>query len=87
MSSYSLTLKSSAAKELNALSDELFGRIDPRIRALATVPRPAGCAKLSGYKDQWRIRVGDYRVIYTIDEASRRVTVVRVAHRREVYAP
>ena len=87
MNSYSLTIKASAQKELDALRDDMFARIDPKIRALATAPRPAGCAKLSGYKDQWRVRVGDFQVIYSIDEADRRVTIIRVAHRGKVYAP
>lgn len=48
-------------------------------------PRPAGCAKLRGHKDQWRIRVGDYRVVYQIDDSQRSVNITRIAHRREVY--
>jgi len=47
--------------------------------------RPAGCKKLKGYKDQWRIRIGDWRVVYLIDDFAKRVSVTRVAHRREVY--
>jgi mRNA interferase RelE/StbE len=60
---YSLEIKQSAQKELDALDDALFARIDPRILALADQPRPAGCKKLRGFKDQWRIRVGDWRVV------------------------
>ena len=82
---YSLEIKRSAQKELDALDDALFARIDRKILALAGNPRPAGCKKLKGYKDQWRIRIGDYRVIYSIDNATRTVTVTHVAHRREVY--
>jgi len=52
---------------------------------LAENPRPSGCKKLRGYKDQWRIRVGDWRVVYIVDDAAKRVSVTRVAHRREVY--
>ena len=55
--------------------------------ALADNPRPAGCKKLSGYNDQWRIRVGDYRVVYLLDGAKAFVTIVRVAHRKDVYEP
>ena len=51
----------------------------PKIRA------PAGCKKLKGYKDQWRIRVGDWRVVFSIDDSAARVSITRVAHRREVY--
>jgi mRNA interferase RelE/StbE len=53
--------------------------------ALADNPHPAGCKKLEGYKDLWRIRVGDMRVVYVIDDSAKLVSVVRVAHRREVY--
>jgi mRNA interferase RelE/StbE len=48
-------------------------------------PRPAGCKKLKGYKDVWRIRAGNWRVIYVIDDSAKRVIITRVAHRREVY--
>jgi mRNA interferase RelE/StbE len=82
---YSLQIKSSAQKELDSLGDSVFARIDPKILALAENPRPAGCKKLKGYKDQWRIRAGDWRVIYIIDDSAKRVTITRVAHRREVY--
>jgi mRNA interferase RelE/StbE len=53
--------------------------------ALADNPRPAGCKKLKGYKDYWRIRGGDWRVVYIIDDSAKRVNITRVAHRREVY--
>jgi mRNA interferase RelE/StbE len=82
---YSLQIKSSAQKELDSLDDAVFARIDPKILALAENPRPAGCKKLKGYRDQWRVRAGDWRVIYIIDDSAKRVTITRVAHRREVY--
>ena len=85
MLKYSLEIKQSAQKELDALGDPLFARIDRKILALADNPRPAGCKKLRGYNDQWRIRIGDYRVVYTINDTSRTVTVIRVAPRRDVY--
>lgn len=85
MGKYSLEIKPSAAQELDALDHALFARIDRKIRALAEDPRPQGCKKLRGYKDQWRIRVGDWRVVYIIDDEAKRVSVTRVAHRREVY--
>ena len=87
MARYSLEIKPSAGKELDALSDALFARIDRKILALAENPRPPGCKKLKGYKDQWRIRVGEYRVVYTIDDAKLLVEVTRIRHRREVYEP
>ena len=85
MTSYSLEVKSSAQKELDALDDAVFARIDRKILALADNPRPTGCKKLKGHKDQWRIRAGDWRVVYIVDDAGRRITIARVAHRREVY--
>jgi len=57
----------------------------PRLEGLATGPRPHGCKKLKGGANEWRIRIGDYRVIYEIDDAAKTVDVTRIAHRREVY--
>jgi mRNA interferase RelE/StbE len=82
---YFLEIKRSAQKELDALDDALFARIDRKILALAGNPRPSGCKKLKGYKDQWRARAGDWRVLYIMDDALKLVTVTRIAHRREVY--
>jgi mRNA interferase RelE/StbE len=53
--------------------------------SLADNSRPPGCKKLREYKDQWRIRAGDYRVVYVLDDAKTLVTIARVAHRKEVY--
>jgi len=82
---YLLEIKESAQRELDALDDKVFARIDRKILGLADTPRPAGCKKLKGYKDQWRVRVGDHRVIYIIDDSAKTVMVTRVAHRRDVY--
>jgi mRNA interferase RelE/StbE len=82
---YSLEIQRSAQKELDAIDDPLFSRIDRKIVELADQPRPAGCKKLKGYSDQWRVRVGDWRVVYIIDDNAKRVMVTRIAHRREVY--
>jgi mRNA interferase RelE/StbE len=75
----------SAGKELDALDDALFARIDRKILVLAQNPRPPGCKKLRGYKDLWRIRVGEWRVLYVIDDAAKLISITRIAHRREVY--
>lgn len=85
MAKYSIEVKQSAQKELDALDDRLFSRIDRKILALADNPRPAGCKKLRGYKDQWRIRVGDWRVLYIVDDEKKVVSVTRIAHRGEAY--
>ena len=85
MAKYSLEIKASAQKELDSLNETLFARIDRKVLALADNPRPAGCKKLRGYKDLWRIRAGDMRVVYIVDDGAKVVTVTRIAHRREVY--
>ncbi|MFZ0961510.1 MAG: type II toxin-antitoxin system RelE/ParE family toxin [Terriglobia bacterium] len=85
MVKYSLEVMHSAQRELDALDDPLFTRVDRRILALADDPRPAGSKKLKGYKDSWRIRIGDWRVVYIVDDAAKLVSITRVAHRREVY--
>jgi mRNA interferase RelE/StbE len=82
---YSLAIKPSARKELDDLADALFRRIEQKILMLAVNPRPPGCRKLKGHSDIWRIRVGDYRVLYTVDDAEMVVRISRIAHRREVY--
>jgi mRNA interferase RelE/StbE len=82
---YSLEIKRSAQKELDALEDGLFARIDRKILALADDPRVAGCKKLRGYRDQWRVRIGDWRIVYIIDDVAKVVTITRIAHRREAY--
>jgi mRNA interferase RelE/StbE len=62
-------------------------RIAGRIEKLAANPRPGGCKKLKGGVNEWRIRIGDYRVIYTIEDTTKTVDVTRIAHRKEVYQP
>lgn len=73
-----------AQKELAQLPAPAYQAVRDAIRALGEISRPAGCRKLTG-RDGWRIRVGDYRVIYDIDDENRRVTVLHVGHRRDVY--
>ena len=85
MDKYSVELKPSARKELERLPTKLIERIFPRLESLASEPRPSGCKKLKGGQQEWRIRVGDYRVVYTIDDAKLRVSVTRIRHRSEVY--
>jgi mRNA interferase RelE/StbE len=67
------------------LPDNVLTRVVRKLAALGRAPRPDGCKKLKGYKDQWRVRVGDWRIVYIIDDAARVVSVTRIAHRREVY--
>jgi mRNA interferase RelE/StbE len=83
--SYAVEIKPSARKELESLPNSVLARAIRKLESLQHDPRPAGCKKLRGYKDQWRVRVGDWRVVYIIDDAARLVSVTRIAHRREVY--
>lgn len=85
MGSYRVALTASAEKELQGLSSKMVDRIMPRLERLAVSPRPPGCKKLKGGDNEWRIRVGDYRLVYEIDDAAKTVDVTRIAHRREVY--
>jgi len=85
MASYDVALTSSAERELKKLSGQLVARIMPRLENLASNPRPSGCKKLRGGDHEWRIRVGDYRVVYTIDDRKSLVEVTRIRHRSDVY--
>ncbi len=85
MSDYLITIKPAAQKQLNSLPVEASMRVLPKIKALANNPRPPNCVKLKGDKNSWRIRVGDYRVIYSIDDATLTVDVTKVGHRRDIY--
>jgi len=71
---------------MRRLPPEVFARVDGKIRGLGEDPRPPGAEKLRG-KEGWRIRVGDYRVIYEIDDRSREVMIYRVQHRKDIYRP
>lgn len=83
--SYSVLLTRPARKDLDRLDRQTLNRLAPQIDALASDPRPAGCLKVKGEQNLWRIRVGDYRIGYEIDDAAREVTVIRIGHRREFY--
>jgi mRNA interferase RelE/StbE len=82
---YLVTFAASARRELRDLPADAITRLLPKIRELARDPRPAGCKKLHGYKNRWRIRAGDYRVVYSIDDTNESVDITRIAHRKEVY--
>jgi mRNA interferase RelE/StbE len=83
---YRLVVKPSAAKELGEVEPKkLRERLVRAIEALQAEPRPTGCEKLTGGTDLYRIRQGDFRAVYSVDDRARIVRVVRVGHRREVY--
>ena len=84
MASYRVLLKRSAAKELEALELKDRRRVVRRIQELADDPRPAGCEKLSG-QDKYRLRQGDYRILYSVNDSGSEVTVVKIGHRRDGY--
>jgi len=69
---------------MEKLSTGVYDRVDSAILALADDLRPPGCTRLRG-RDDWRIRVGDYRIVYGIDDERRTVEILHVAHRRDVY--
>jgi mRNA interferase RelE/StbE len=83
---FRVEIKRSAVRELDAIEPRVLRRrITARIGALAAEPRPQGVEKLAGGGSRWRLRQGAYRIVYEIDEAERRVVVVRIGHRRDVY--
>ena len=85
MADYYIAFARSARKELESLSARLVQRIFPVIEALAKEPRPKGCRKLTTEKNLWRIRVGDYRVIYAIDDHKEAIDIIAVRHRSKAY--
>ncbi len=84
MANYSLIVKKSAAKELEAVSRKDRLRIVDKIQRLAFEPRPFGADKLSG-EDKYRLRQGDFRILYEIRDRELVVTVIRIGNRRDVY--
>ena len=82
---YEVYLERRAERDLKKLPSEVFHRIIPNLKALADNPKPPGCRKIMGSKNDWRIRIGSYRIIYEVDEQAKAVKVMRIRHRREAY--
>jgi mRNA interferase RelE/StbE len=82
---YSVEIDTKAAREIRVLPRADQARILARAMALANDPRPPGCVKLAGASGLWRIRSGDYRIIYQILETRLLISVVKIGHRRDVY--
>jgi mRNA interferase RelE/StbE len=82
---YQVLISRSAEKQLKKLPLEAQRKVAAVIVSLGIEPRPYGCKKLSGTEDSYRVRVGDYRIIYDISERKVLVTVLKIAHRRDVY--
>ncbi len=84
MASYKVLLKRSAAKELEELPLKDGQRVVRQIQGLASEPRPESCEKLSG-REKFRLRQGNLRILYSVDDPGAEVTVVKIDHRRDVY--
>ena len=82
--SYAVDIHAPAKKSLCRLPENIQTRIARAMLALEENPRPSGTVKLSG-REGWRIRIGDYRVIFTIDDAKKEIVIYTIGHRREVY--
>lgn len=82
---YRIEFTPSAARAFKKLPAAVQGRITPKIDELAANPRPHGVEKLAGHDNRYRIRVGEYRIIYVIGDGARLVTVAVIGHRRDVY--
>ncbi len=85
MSNYQINIKKTALKQINALPENLKNRVLLQIDELENNPRPSGCKKLKGRKDRYRLRVSDYRIIYSINDRQLTIYVLQVGHRREIY--
>jgi mRNA interferase RelE/StbE len=82
---YTVIIGRTAQRSIGALQQDMRRRIVAAIDGLAATPRPPNGHPLAGHNDVWRVRVGNYRIIYEIDDHAATVTVTRVAHRREAY--
>lgn len=84
MEKYRVIIRKSAADELSRIPKKNLRRIVERIRSLGDVPRPRGSEKLSA-QERYRLRQGDYRIVYSIDDSVETVEVVKIGHRSEIY--
>lgn len=82
---YKVLLTPAAIKERKRLPVEVRGRVDQALKVLVDVQRPPNSRKLAGSRDDWRLRVGDYRILYEIEDEAEQIVVWRIAHRREAY--
>ena len=82
---HSISLRPAATRDLKALSPEVLARVEKAIARLQINPRPPGAKKLLGYENEWRVRVGDYRILYVVDNGSHQIVIARITHRREAY--
>ena len=85
MASYNTTLSNSVRQDVRGIERIQLGRIMAEIRSLSETPFPPGCKKLKGSTASYRLRVGDYRILYEVDTETRTVIVYRIRHRKDVY--
>jgi mRNA interferase RelE/StbE len=82
---YAVLLQPAAERDRRALPSEIRQRINAILIGLAQQSRSAGALKLTGLRNRWRLRIGDYRILCEIDDTARQVLILRIAHRRDVY--
>ena len=82
---YRVDIETAARRQMRSLPVAIAERIDTAVRALASEPRPRGCRPMAGYLNTYRLRAGDYRILYRIHDDILVILVIRVGHRREVY--
>jgi mRNA interferase RelE/StbE len=82
---YRITFARSASRELQKLDPPIAQRVLPAIESLVQNPRPSGCVKLAGSTNDWRIRAGDWRIIYTINDQTKTVDISAIRHRSDAY--
>ncbi|MBA2562647.1 MAG: type II toxin-antitoxin system RelE/ParE family toxin [Chitinophagaceae bacterium] len=85
MKRYTVVLTKTAEKELQRLPSPTIEKIVNTLKSMEENPRPSGCKKLKGYKNLWRIRVGDYRIIYAIEDVTLMVDVREIGNRKNIY--
>jgi len=83
--SYQVEIAPAAQRDVKRLPPEMVRKVDAAILELEQTPRPHGCTKLEGSEDEYRVRVGDYRILYVINDKAKLVTIARVRHRRDAY--
>jgi mRNA interferase RelE/StbE len=85
MKTYQVVLSKTAEKELSKMSVKVVGKIILVLLELSSNPRPVGCKKLKGFDNLWRVRIGDYRAIYSIDDVISLIDIREIGHRKEIY--
>ncbi|WP_058999494.1 type II toxin-antitoxin system RelE family toxin [Leptolyngbya sp. NIES-2104] len=83
--SYVIIVSKATQKQIDDLPQDIQERVDEKIQSLADEPRPSGTVKLKGSKNEYRLRVGDYRIRYRIDDAEQTIRISQCRHRRDVY--